>query len=126
MSTTSMCQDCGEEPADPGKKVCGWCSDYAEYRAYVARQTQQYELSLLDRELDPGGLPPEPPVEDRLALLPLLAWAPELLQEVGHDALRALVPKRARPIHLHRQRASAALPAGDHPMDAAQVKGQRA
>ena len=30
-------------------------SDYAEYRAYVARQTQQYELSLLDRELDPGG-----------------------------------------------------------------------
>ncbi len=55
MSTTTMCQDCGEEPAEPGKKVCGWCSDYADYRASVARQNQQAQLAALDRELGPGG-----------------------------------------------------------------------
>ena len=52
---TTGCQDCGEEPALPGKKVCGYCSDYADYRASVARQNQQAQLAALDRELGPGG-----------------------------------------------------------------------
>ena len=55
MSTTTMCQDCGEESAEPGKKVCGWCSDSEEFRAYLARQTQQAQLAALDRELGPVG-----------------------------------------------------------------------
>ncbi len=105
-----VCEDCGEEPALPGQKVCGYCSDYADYRASVARQNQRAQLAALDRELGPGGLagrhlPLEPPVEERLVLPPLVAWRTELLQEVGHPALRALVPKRARGFS-HRNRTS--------------------
>ena len=50
-----VCEDCGEEPAEPGKKICGWCSDAEEFRAYVARQNQRAQLAALDRELGPGG-----------------------------------------------------------------------
>ena len=55
MGNGPRCQDCGEEPALPGKTVCQGCSDYAEYRAYVARQDQRAQLATLDRELGPGG-----------------------------------------------------------------------
>ena len=50
-----LCEDCGEEPCQADKAICKWCDDYREYRARLARAVQQYELSLLDRELDCGG-----------------------------------------------------------------------
>ena len=51
-----LCEDCGEEPQQPGKATCKWCADYNEYKAAEARAYQRYERSLLDRDLDGGGL----------------------------------------------------------------------
>ena len=50
-----FCEDCGEEPQQPGKAICKWCADYSEQKAAEARAYQRYELSLLDRDLDGGG-----------------------------------------------------------------------
>ena len=50
-----LCEDCGEEPQQPGKAICKWCADYSEQKAAEARAYQRYELSLLDRDLDGGG-----------------------------------------------------------------------
>ena len=50
-----LCEDCGEEPQQPGKAICKWCADYNEYKAAEARAYHQYELSLLDRDLYGGG-----------------------------------------------------------------------
>ena len=50
-----LCEDCGEEPQQPGKAICKWCADYNEQKAAEARAYQRYELSLLDRDLDGAG-----------------------------------------------------------------------